>query len=132
MDARRRLLLSHFTLGLGGLGVFALTWRRLPTLVDIPVMTVVALVAAGSQYLSEREAFPAWLYAARDYGRAHPLVLVAGTTVVVAVVLTPMYVAPSTIRWYYDAFFGLYLGFIGHRIVYGLVLPVPEAALDRV
>jgi len=131
MGTKRRLLLRDFGLGVGGLALLALIWGRPPSLVDVPVIAGVALVDIYCQYLSEHEAFPAWVYAARDYGRTYPPVAVAATAVVIVVALTPLYLVPSSIRWYFDAFFGGYIGFIGYRVLYGVVRPVPDVALSR-
>ncbi|WP_254271780.1 antirestriction protein [Haloarcula marina] len=132
MDRARRLLVLHFGVGLSGLAFFVSLRPELPGAIDALLIASVGLAIAALQHRFEHEALPDRVYAVRDYADDHPLLLVAGIMLTAAVAALPIVVERSLVRWYFDAIFGLYVGSLGYRVLYGLVRPVPEAALERV
>ena len=134
MTSERNIILRDIFLGLSGV------WVVFPFSIESPLelsagtvgITVLVTATVGSaRYLSEHGALPDRLIDTRDHLRAHPGQLVVLVAVLIAALLLPLVTVPSTIDEYYAGIAGLYLGFIGYRIVYGIVRPVPHGALER-
>jgi len=92
---------------------------------------LVTATVASTRYLSEHGAFPDRVVGTMDYLRAHPGQFVVLVAVLTAALLLPLVTVQSTIDEYDAGIAGLYLGFLGYRIVYGIVRPVPRGARER-
>lgn len=90
------------------------------------------LVAAGVWFLSDRDGFPDWVDQLRDRLRERPAMVVLGTGLLVVLLLAPLLMNWSLLTYYHAVFVGLYLGTLANRLVFGLVRPVPQAAVNRV
>jgi len=90
-----------------------------------------AVAFAAVQYHSERETLPAALDRLRDDLRENAA-LTALFVVTVAVLAVAPLVAFRLVEVYLAVFFGMFLGSIAYRALYGVLGPVPEPALDRV
>ncbi|EMA32810.1 hypothetical protein [Haloarcula japonica] len=134
MTPARRLIAFHFAIGFGNLLLVHDTAVTLVTAspLDWAVIAVAGLAIAGFGYLSERQRFPESAYSAWNALPQKELTLLVLLCIVLlgAGGLSLLY--DSGIWWLDDVVVGACVGLIGYRIVYGLVFPVPEAALGRI
>jgi hypothetical protein len=129
MTPERRLLVHDLLVGASPFVVFGYllsesglgTWAVWPTL-------FAALLVAGGRYVEEHEAHPPWVAALGENPFA-----VAGVGLGVALVLGVPLVFVEWIRaWYIAAVLGAGVGFVGYRLLFGVVLPAPERAVEAI
>ncbi|GGK75351.1 hypothetical protein [Haloarcula sebkhae] len=135
MTSAHRLIAFHFAIGFGMLLLLhdeVMTTLGTASLVNWAVIAIAGLAAIGILYLSERQRFPEPVYSAWSALPEREITILGlfGVVMLGAVGLGLLY--SSTIPWFYDVGVGAYVSLIGYRIVYGLVFPVPEAALGRI
>jgi len=124
---RYRILLHDVVVGLGPVVVAgpSLVGRIGPWLV-LPV-ALGGLAAGGAQYLVERDALPDRVADVRD----NPAALAGALLVAFAVAVAPVLVRPSVSRWYLAAGAGAGLGILAHRVVFGVIRPLPDLVADE-
>lgn len=134
MTPERKCVLRDIFLGLSGI------WVVYPWGLDSPlelsvrtvgVITVVTAAVVWIRYLTEHRMIPERVADSADYLREHPGVAVLLAAALTAVLVLPLAIVPSTTDEYFAGIAGLYLGYIAYRLVYGVVRPVPGAALER-
>jgi hypothetical protein len=124
MTPERQVFLTDGLVGIGPATVGVLTFGPEAGWLALPVALVVAALIAGVNYYDEHVGFE------RTLGEG--VVSVGAVVAPFLVSLLLFYLgSPLAVSVSLGGFVGLSLGFLGYRVVYGIVRPIPERRLER-